>query len=61
MFIAGIIVGCFISLIAVITGKKFERPINEPKYTVSPIINSIFQKKAEIIKKEDSIEEFLNG
>lgn len=60
-FILGIIVGLFFSLIALITGKKLEKSINDSKHTIKPLINS-FQapEQATIIKRGDDIEDFLN-
>lgn len=61
-FILGIIVGLLFALIALMTGKKLEKAINDPKYTVKPIINS-FQAppQASIIKKTDSVDDFLKN
>lgn len=59
-FILGIFIGIGLSLIAVIVGKKITVAINDSIHTIQPIKNSFIQQKAEIIKKEDVIEEFLN-
>ena len=60
-FILGVIVGLLFSLLAVITGKKLEKVVNDPRYTVSHIKNTFVQPKAQIIKKEDDITDFLNN
>lgn len=58
IFILGVIVGVLLSLVAIISGKKFERFVNDPK--ISNIKNSLMVPQATIIKKENPIEEFLN-
>lgn len=46
--VLGIFIGFFLSLIAIVTGKKYSENINDPY---------VSSKKAEIIKKKDIIDE----
>lgn len=58
-FFVGFITGILFSLIAVITGKKCDKVINNPN-TIKPLKEIFVTPKAKIIKTKDDVEEFLN-
>ncbi len=61
MFALGVLAGLLFAVVAVITGKKFEIIINDPKVDVMHTIREVISpRKAQIIKSEDAIEEFLH-
>ena len=51
-FIAGIVVGILLSILAVLTGKKFETQINSKPQAMKG-------QQAIIIKKDNSVDDFL--
>lgn len=59
-YILGIITGLLFSLIAIVVGKKLDKAVNDPHYTVPHIQNTVKMPQATIIKNKDVIQEFLD-